>query len=92
LWFQNFGIFFLFLKGFFLKFTQEKRISDFFPQKFLATLRKFAPKNNYWPKPLFSGLGYHSDNGTINAISDQVPWKKSKLGPIWKWGPILPRT
>jgi hypothetical protein len=36
-------------------------------------LQKFAPKINHWPKQLFSGLGYHSDNGTTNAISDQVP-------------------
>ncbi len=72
--FKNLAIF-SFFWGFFLKFTQEKRISDFFPKKILslATLRKFAPKKNHWPKPLLSGLGYRSDNGTPNAMSDQVP-------------------
>ncbi len=44
LWFQNFGNFFLFW-GFFLKFTQEKRISDFFPKKILSHAVKIHPKN-----------------------------------------------
>ncbi len=33
--------------GFFLKFTQEKRISAFSPKKFLVTHLKFAPKINH---------------------------------------------
>jgi hypothetical protein len=59
-------------------YTREKNFR-FFPKKILrlATLQKFAPKKNHWPKTLFSGLGYHSHNGTPNTMSDQIPQKKN---------------
>jgi hypothetical protein len=76
LWFQNFGNFFLF-EASFSNFHKRKEYPIFFPNKFLATQQKITPKMNHWPKPLFSGSSYHSDNGTSNAISDQVPYKKN---------------
>jgi hypothetical protein len=72
LWLQNFGIF-SFFEASFSNLHKRKEFLIFFPKNILSQSAKIAPKINHWPKPLFSGLGYHSDNGTSNAISDQVP-------------------
>ncbi len=77
---------FSFFEASFSNLHKRKEYWIFFPNKFLATLRKPTPKINHWPKPLFSGLGYHSDNGTSNAISDQVPQKKIQTWPYLEIG------
>ncbi len=67
LFFSNFRGFktlaiFSFFEASFSNLHKIKEYSIFFPKKSVGTLRKFTPKINDWPKPLFSGLGYHSDN------------------------------
>jgi len=91
LWFQNFGNFFLF-EASFSNLHKRKEYLIFFPNKFLATLQKLTPKINHWPKPLFSGSGYHSEMEPPMPFLIRFLGKKSKHGPLWKSGPILPRT